>query len=140
MTPGWWMAGLLLAGLVLLAVLPPNVGCFPPCPVHTTTGLYCSGCGSLRAIRSLLSGDVLQAWHYNPILLCCIPIILVGVLSEVVHTKRLSLTRIRPFLLWVWLSVILAFGVLRNIPAFDYLQPTALSAKTIHAGALTWPR
>jgi len=98
MTPGRWMAGLLLAGLVLLAVLPPNVGCFPPCPVHTTTGLYCSGCGSLRAIRSLLSGDVLQAWHYNPILLCCIPIILVGVLSEVVHTKRLSLTRIRPFL------------------------------------------
>ena len=123
-------AGLLL-GLLVLFVLSPERGFFPPCPIFAVTGFYCSGCGSLRAIHHLLHGDFVRAWFFNPILLCGIPIVLAGVIAELFSFRRFALTRIRPVFLWVLLSLILAFGVLRNIPAFDYLQPPALAVSTV---------
>ncbi|NLB65834.1 MAG: DUF2752 domain-containing protein [Lentisphaerae bacterium] len=123
-------AGLLL-GLLVLFALSPERGFFPPCPIYAVTGFYCSGCGSLRAIHYLLHGDFVRAWSFNPILLCSIPIVLAGVMSELFFSRRFSLTRIRPVFLWVLLGLILAFGVLRNLPAFDYLQPTALAVSTV---------
>ena len=42
-----------------------------PCPILTLTGWQCPGCGSTRALYSLLHGDVVQAFTMNPLLLAC---------------------------------------------------------------------
>jgi hypothetical protein len=38
----------------------------PPCPWHTWTGWPCPGCGTTRALSSLLHADVLSALAFNP--------------------------------------------------------------------------
>lgn len=53
------------AGAVISVVLPR--GWIPPCRLHQTTGLPCPTCGSHRAIRALLSGDILNAFLAQPL-------------------------------------------------------------------------
>ncbi len=48
------LAALVLAGLV-------------PCKFQRIFGLPCPGCGTTRAMRALLSGDVGRALHLNPV-------------------------------------------------------------------------
>lgn len=38
-----------------------------PCMLHKLTGLYCPGCGGTRAVRSLLTCDILKSFYYNPV-------------------------------------------------------------------------
>lgn len=35
------------------------------CPLHAVTGLYCPGCGTLRALHDILHGDVVGALGHN---------------------------------------------------------------------------
>lgn len=42
-----------------------------PCPILTLTGWQCPGCGSTRALYSLLHGDPVKAFAMNPLLLAC---------------------------------------------------------------------
>ena len=42
-----------------------------PCPILSLTGLQCPGCGSTRALYSLLHGDPVKAFSMNPLLLAC---------------------------------------------------------------------
>lgn len=39
---------------------------YPRCPVKWLTGLDCPGCGSARALHSLLHGEFAKALAYNP--------------------------------------------------------------------------
>src|SRR5689334_3156810 len=76
-------------GLVLLRVLDPaSGGIFPPCPLHYLTGLYCPGCGSLRAMHALLHGDFLQAWAMNPLTVILLPFLIYGLMSEALIGMR----------------------------------------------------
>lgn len=60
-------AGAVAAGLASLFFIDPaHGGFFPPCPVHWAMGLYCPGCGSLRATHELLHENVLRAAEFNP--------------------------------------------------------------------------
>jgi hypothetical protein len=115
-------------GLVLLRVLDPaSGGIFPPCPLHYLTGLYCPGCGSLRAMHALLHGDFLQAWAMNPLTVMLLPFLIYGLMSEALIGMRgrglpqpaFSAGQIR-----VLFAVIVLFGVVRNLP----VQPFALLA------------
>ena len=120
------------AGLVLLRVFDPATsGVFPPCPLHYLTGLYCPGCGSLRALHALLHGDMRQAWAMNPLTLIVLPFVAYGLASQVLLQLRgkglpevmLPANAIRALGL-----VIVLFGVLRNLPLhpFNLLAPGAL--------------
>lgn len=42
-----------------------------PCPILTLTGWQCPGCGSTRALYSLLHGDPVTAFSMNPLLIAC---------------------------------------------------------------------
>ncbi len=44
---------------------PSTTHIFPRCPVYVATGLSCPGCGTQRALHSLLAGDIAGAWEYN---------------------------------------------------------------------------
>jgi len=119
-------------GIILLRVFDPaHSGIFPPCPVHYLTGLYCPGCGSLRALYALLHGNLAQAWAMNALTVILLPFIGYGLALELFARLRggpapgmtLSATSIR-----VLCVFIVIFGVARNLPLhpFDMLAPGAL--------------
>ncbi len=44
---------------------PTGSGVFPSCIFYAATGHWCPGCGGLRAVHSLLQGDLALALQYN---------------------------------------------------------------------------
>ncbi len=97
------------------------------CPVYELTGLYCPGCGSGRAALALLRGDVAAAFSHNALALLLMPPCTWVLGREYLRCifPRLGL---RPTALPAWtgeasLVLILAFTLLRNLPAFAFLAP-----------------
>ncbi len=106
-------AGVTCAGLILLYVQDPQSSrLFPPCPWHSLTALHCPGCGSLRAIHHLLHADVRGALSMNPLMIISIPML--GLLWA-----RPSWSK-KKWLPWFCLSVLVAYGILRNIGSWPF--------------------
>jgi len=120
----WTALALILAGLAVLGagVLfwfdPAHHAFYPVCAFHRVTGLQCPGCGSLRALHQLLHGHFAAAFHFNAVLVCSLP--LLGWLAlrfAVLKMRNQPATiNVRPAWLWCALAVMVAFGVLRNLP------------------------
>ena len=51
---------------------------FPKCPIKSFAHLDCPGCGSQRAIHSLLHGDIRSAFKYNALVLPFMPYLALG--------------------------------------------------------------
>lgn len=114
-------ATVLCASVLLLYFFPPaETRFYPRCVFHVVTGLACPGCGSLRAAHSFLHGDFATAFRFNPLLFVLLP--LAG-LTWVVY-RPASLSAVPARWIWVLLGVIIAFGVLRNLPMepFSYFN------------------
>jgi Protein of unknown function (DUF2752) len=138
MTKSLRIAGLLTGvivaaiGLVLLRLFDPATSdVFPPCPLHYLTGLYCPGCGSLRAIHALLHGNMTVAWAMNPLTVVLLPFIAYGMLSELVVIFRgrgLPQPMLPASAIRALCTVIVLFGVVRNFPLhpFSLLAPGAM--------------
>ena len=111
-----------LCGVVLLLYFfpPAETGFYPRCVFHAVTGLACPGCGSLRAAHCFLHGDFAAAFRFNPLLFILLP--LAG-LTWVVY-RPASLSAVPARWIWVLLGMIIAFGVLRNVPGapFSYFN------------------
>jgi len=120
------------SGAVLLRLLDPAHSLvFPPCPLHYFTGLYCSGCGSLRAMHALLHGDLRQALAMNSLTVILLPFIGYGLISEIYRHlwgRPIVGTRLPANWIWALFAVIVLFGIARNLPfhPFDLLAPGAL--------------
>lgn len=133
------LAVLVFAGTALyLTVDPESSSLFPKCPFHLLTGLECPGCGSQRAIHSLLNGKIGQALHYNLLVVIAIPylgllasleilrhILLHANVSDKTRSKWTALVSKTVSVLyhgrapWIILSVVLLFWIVRNLtPAF----------------------
>ncbi|MBN2686252.1 MAG: DUF2752 domain-containing protein [Pontiellaceae bacterium] len=120
--------GIRLASVVLLGAaavfiwqMPPEKNALiPSCPVLRYTGFHCSGCGSLRAIHSLLHGDLGRAWTMNPLTVLLIPVLSVLFFDDVIRGRRTLSLRIRPRYLWLLLGTFIVFGILRNLPFFPF--------------------
>jgi hypothetical protein len=84
----------------------------PPCPLWWALGLYCPGCGSLRALHLLLHGDLGAALRMNSLLVVSLP-----VLAMFVARPRWTYAVWAP---WAAVSVFTAYGVLRNVPAWPF--------------------
>ena len=122
------MVGLAGAAAFLFLFDPARAGLYAPCPFHALTGLLCPGCGSLRALHQLLHANLSAALALNPLMVLSIPFVLYlfwrdwrgGVARRA--TRR---SAIPPWMIWSVLVIILAYGVLRNIPwyPFDMLAP-----------------
>jgi len=120
----------LAGGIVLRVFDPATSGIFPPCPLHYLTGLYCPGCGSLRAIHQLLHGNLEAAWAMNPLTVLLLPFIAYALATEAIVQIRGR--RLTPWILpgfWIQLlcGIIVVFGVVRNLPVypFNLLAPGA---------------
>ena len=122
------VAGAVLGASVLLHLRDPHEsGSYLYCPWLLLTGTYCPGCGGLRAVNDLTRGDLAAAASSNLLFVGAIPLLVFfwarwfsdrwrGVRRTVSPRRGLA----GAFLLAV---VSLAFWVVRNLPAFDWLAP-----------------
>ncbi len=99
----------------------------PPCAFHELFGLYCPGCGSTRALRRVIRGDLIGAFRYNPLFIALSPILLLGAICffydlwrDRFPYRKSSLT-----IAYVCLALILVFVVARNLPfeCCEWLRP-----------------
>jgi hypothetical protein len=127
----WWLTVALpvvAVGVVLFLFTPSQYGFYPRCALYTTTGLYCPGCGSLRALHQLTHGHLLTALHYNPLLILSLPFLAFFSLRRAVDL--LAGRPVPPFALrrnWLIaaVTVLILFTILRNLPfaPFTWLAP-----------------
>lgn len=97
-----------------------------PCPFHAVTGWYCPGCGVSRMCLSLLQLDFAAALRSNAALILLLPVALFLFIFQTVRyirTGQRSLSRWQTVLIWSATVLLLAFGILRNFPAFAFLAP-----------------
>jgi len=121
-------AAALAAAAVLGAVglVDPNrSGHYPTCPFLALTGLYCPGCGSLRAIHAMAHGDLGTATARNPFTVLA-SAWLVVVWARWLRRRLTGRPRPSPapaWMIWTLLGAVVAFWVLRNLPGFGFLGP-----------------
>ena len=126
-----------IAAVALYTAIDPESSVFfPKCPFHMLTGLECPGCGSQRAIHSLLNGDIAAAIHYNLLIVLSIPYLLLLAILEIAkriilstkpldRTKTKLLTTISRIIGFLYhgkailtvIAIILLFWIFRNFSA-----------------------
>lgn len=124
------LTGGLAVGLtVALHVRDPHAsGSWGICPWLALTGYYCPGCGSLRSVNDLSNGDVVAAAGSNLVFLAMVPVLVFWWLRWTERawsgTARAGVVSRRSGL-WIALAavVMVAFGVVRNLPAGSWLAP-----------------
>jgi hypothetical protein len=113
---------------VLYRFNPLQVHFYPRCPLYVMTGIYCPGCGALRAGHALLHGHVLTALDYNALLVVTLPFLAWALAAQAIHAvtgRRIPTYRLSGMeskaIMWVFIS----FMLLRNIPLFplSWLAP-----------------
>lgn len=108
------------------AVDPNQPGHYPTCPLLFLTGLYCPGCGTLRAMHALGHADVVAAIKLNPLTVATLPFLVFwwarwAIRSWQGRPARTSLAR--PTYLWAFLAAVIVFWVVRNLPFGSFLAP-----------------
>jgi len=117
------------AGAALLVARTPYAPLsYGICPSVLFLGVYCPGCGGLRATHDLVTGDLVGAWHANPLWTLTAPLLLLAWAVWTVRRVRGGPPLSAPsWLPWVALAAVVAFAVLRNVPALaPYLAPDPL--------------
>ena len=131
MRPAPWLApaavgAAAVAGAATLALVDPNVaGHYPTCPFLAITGLWCPGCGTLRAVHALTHGDLATAVDLNALAVVLLPLLAIawGGWFAVRLGHRTTPVHVPT---WAGLAIALAvpgFWVLRNLPVAAALAP-----------------
>ena len=126
LAPAATIGGLALATLALNLRDPHQHGSWGLCP-SAMMGIYCPGCGGLRAVNDLTHGDVGAALSSNILVTLLIP---VGVVLLAVwavdrwrgHTRSVRWTRLRPVVISL-VTVMFVFAVVRNTGSGAWLAP-----------------
>lgn len=111
-------AGVVGAVVFLATVSPHTPGQYGSCPSLWLLGVYCPGCGALRATYDLAHLDLAGAWSMNPVWVLMVPVVVLAWaawLRRAWHGRRLG-----DVSTWMWVAplvVALGYTVLRNLPA-----------------------
>lgn len=111
--------------ITVYTLLDPAVNPFPRCIFKSLTGLDCPGCGSQRAIHSLLNGDIGAAWRYNALLVASIPLLVLLFAAAAMRTRRPRLYNALNgrVLTTAVLIVIILWWIVRNTPLLPWDTP-----------------
>ena len=126
LAPGLTIGALGLATLALHARDPHQQGSWGICP-SAAMGVYCPGCGGLRAVNDLTHGDVGAALSSNLLVTVLIPfaVVLLGVWAVdrwQGRSRSVPWERLRPGVIGL-VAVIVVFTVLRNLAVGAWLAP-----------------
>jgi Protein of unknown function (DUF2752) len=126
LAPAASIGALSLLTLALHARDPHQHGSWGLCP-SAMMGIYCPGCGGLRAVNDLTHGDVGAALSSNVVVTVLIPVGVVLLAIWAVdrwrgHTRRVPWQRLRPLVV-AMVAVLVAFTVARNTGAGAWLAP-----------------
>lgn len=121
---------ILIGVLIVLTVLlyfwanPNGQLFFPKCPIYQHLGIYCSGCGSQRAIHDLLHFRFNDAISHNLLLIPALLLILIEFGMRFLYPEKKSIFYYRKTPLIV-LAILILFTILRNIRSapFEFLAP-----------------
>ena len=107
----------IMAGVVYFAYDQSQSQFFPRCVFLSLTGWQCPGCGSQRAIHSLLHGDLASAWHYNAALLVALPVLGVYLVGELKRTTWPNYYRAisHTIVIYIILGALIAWWIGRNL-------------------------
>lgn len=110
---------------MVLYLFDPSEGGYPLCPFRAVTGLYCPGCGTLRAGNRLVHGRIGDAFGFNALAVLMLPVLIFMFASSMlVAAGRPALPRPRISASWLWALgfVVVVFGVVRNLPIYPLEQ------------------
>ena len=119
----FFVMALIIAGTVFSLLFffnPADVYFFPPCPFHYITGLYCPGCGSLRAVHQLLHGNLRAAFDLNPLMVLMLPFVMLSIGLPFICKRPLAWNFLNINWGWVLFFTVVVFWILRNIPFFPF--------------------
>ncbi|WP_346777270.1 DUF2752 domain-containing protein [Streptomyces sp. HNM0575] len=104
---------------------PGEPGHYPVCPLLHFTGLYCPGCGGLRCAHALAHGDLGAALGTNALAVAGFAVFALFMVHWVVRVLRSRPVTVplRTTHLWALGVLVLAFTVVRNLPAGAALAP-----------------
>jgi hypothetical protein len=114
----------LTAGVIYF--LLTQLGFVIPCIFHRITGFYCPGCGVTRMCINIIKLDFYSAFRSNPAVFVIVPFLAIIFAVRAYsylkygtakHEKWMTVIEITS------LTILIIFGVLRNIPAFSFLAP-----------------
>ena len=75
---------------------------------------------------TLLKLDFYQAFRYNPLLFITLPIFIFFIGNAILAKKEPLYNKV-PNKIWIATIILfISYGVLRNIPFFDFLAPTLI--------------
>ena len=123
--PGLVVAGLVASTAYVAAVDPNEPGHYPLCPTYAVAGVYCPGCGMLRATHAVTHGDLGTAMERNPL---AVPILL-GVAAVLLLWLRSAWTgrplRWEPprWMPWALACAFVVVTVARNVPGWAWASP-----------------
>lgn len=118
---------ILISFLIIYFILSELLDVGIPCLFYEITGYYCPGCGITRLLFSLLKLDFYQAFRYNPLIFILIIITVIYWLVKFILKKFMNISIAIPnYVYYILLVIVIIFGILRNIPMFDFLSPTEL--------------
>jgi len=126
LAPATTIGTLSLLTLALHVRDPHQHGSWGLCP-SAALGIYCPGCGGLRAVNDLTHGDVGAALSSNILVTLMIPVAVVLLALWAVdrwrgHTRVVAWTRLRPVVVSL-VTVMLVFAVVRNTGSGAWLAP-----------------
>lgn len=117
--------GLLFVGMIIaiLYFYFNHSTFFLKCPLYSTTGVYCPGCGSQRAFHDLLHFDFMGVVKQN--ILFLFGILLTAYYFIIIAINKLFDKNVKSFLSHkkapiIILVFLIIFWVLRNIPVYPF--------------------
>lgn len=102
---------LILGTIFIKLTLNFWVNIMPECFFLKITGFYCPGCGGTRAVISMLNGNFIRAFRYNPGIVSLGFIIATALFEKLFNKKILP----RNLIFWiVFIIILFSYYILRN--------------------------
>ena len=125
--PAVVIGGIGAATLALHVRDPHHLYSWGVCPSYAVLGIYCPGCGGLRAVNDLGNGQILAAAQSNLLFVAFVPVIVWALAGWLVAEWRGVPYRPR-ILGTAWfgsalLALMAVFTIVRNVPGMTWLQP-----------------
>lgn len=114
---GMACAAALSALLAAIWFFDPSEGSFPfpRCPFKWLTGWDCPGCGSTRALHSLLHGRIGEALEFNAALVAGVPLAVAALVADRTGGPRLRRALLSPAAVAAVLALAIGWTLFRNL-------------------------